>query len=417
MALWPVAGALLVLVAGEGGATGPVGAALRWRPLVWLGGLSYGVYLWHWPLLKGLIAVDPGRAAGVGVVEGLAVIAAAIGLSRLSERAIAAARSPRPWPARNALTLAVPGLAAVAAVALVLSPPLQERAIVQQATAQAPPADETELGQWIAESVDVPEPTTEAVVGTPGQPPEWIVDGCVTVDVDEEEDCLYDNDAVDGREVWLVGDSQAVALSLPTRTALEGIASVQLLGRERCPFSASPLVEARPEEHAADCYAQIDRVLELAEERRPELVVIAYGAWWTGKGFEGIGVEMANGTIEIVRQLEALGVDAVWLDSPPPVTGFEACTSPVDPEERAACNAPLDPAHLDRHVAMVDTMRGAGVDVIDTLGWYCDVERMLCPLIVRGVPTWTDPNHLGAAGAMQRSTLLAPALLERVARH
>lgn len=29
---------------------GPVSRLLAWRPLVWLGAISYGVYLWHWPI-------------------------------------------------------------------------------------------------------------------------------------------------------------------------------------------------------------------------------------------------------------------------------------------------------------------------------------------------------------------------------
>jgi peptidoglycan/LPS O-acetylase OafA/YrhL len=33
---------------------GPVARAMAWRPLVWLGVISYGVYLWHWPIFLAL---------------------------------------------------------------------------------------------------------------------------------------------------------------------------------------------------------------------------------------------------------------------------------------------------------------------------------------------------------------------------
>jgi peptidoglycan/LPS O-acetylase OafA/YrhL len=54
-ALIPTLGAALLIAAG---ALAPVNRLLAWRPLVYIGLISYPLYLWHWPLLALLRLID-----------------------------------------------------------------------------------------------------------------------------------------------------------------------------------------------------------------------------------------------------------------------------------------------------------------------------------------------------------------------
>src|SRR5690606_19585969 len=46
----PVFGAAILIYVGAGGSTW-VGRLLQLRPMVYLGLISYSLYLWHWPLI------------------------------------------------------------------------------------------------------------------------------------------------------------------------------------------------------------------------------------------------------------------------------------------------------------------------------------------------------------------------------
>lgn len=74
-ALLPVGGAAFVLLSANGGRLSP-SPLLRSRPLVFLDSISYGLYLWHWPILIVFYTINETDSigwAGACLVMGLAV--------------------------------------------------------------------------------------------------------------------------------------------------------------------------------------------------------------------------------------------------------------------------------------------------------------------------------------------------------
>ena len=114
-----VAGSALVLGAVHGGATN---AFLRWKPMVGLGLVSYGLYLWHWPLLALHRATSIGEP-GLGMRLALCAIAVLLSIAtyRYVEQPIRLGR----W--RNGPTVAVGAFASLSLAVLAVGLGLQVR--------------------------------------------------------------------------------------------------------------------------------------------------------------------------------------------------------------------------------------------------------------------------------------------------
>lgn len=99
-ALWPTLGGALVIITGTTRGFG-VDKLLASRPMVYLGGISYGIYLWHFPILSFCRAYA--EPDSIGIVQGLCIIGASIVLAGLTTRFIEMplrgikAKSDKPW--------------------------------------------------------------------------------------------------------------------------------------------------------------------------------------------------------------------------------------------------------------------------------------------------------------------------------
>ena len=112
-ALLPCLGALLLIATG-GQVITPVSRLLSTRPLVFIGRISYSVYLWHWPILSLRFYVT-GRAPTL--IEGAICVGLSIALGSLSWRFIEAPFRDRH---RFGLTQILSGAVAGLAVAVVV---------------------------------------------------------------------------------------------------------------------------------------------------------------------------------------------------------------------------------------------------------------------------------------------------------
>lgn len=88
IAVLPVIAASFMIIGGANAGSGLVYKLLSSKPLVYIGGLSFAIYLWHWPILiyfQHYFNVAPGE---IGYFEGIIIILLAFILSIVSKKVI-----------------------------------------------------------------------------------------------------------------------------------------------------------------------------------------------------------------------------------------------------------------------------------------------------------------------------------------
>jgi hypothetical protein len=418
-ALPPVLGAAAVIAAG--GVAGPA-RLLGLRPLARIGDYSYGLYLWHWPLL---VIAPAAVGHDLGLAGRLALCGAALLLAIVTyhglENPVRHAAMLTARPIRGlALGLGLSGTLAALAAAVLAQPPsvptggtaLDIRAALR--TAQNP---EAELGRLIdaADSVRrVPTNIVPAPADAPRDQVEPQTDGCHLSLYSglRRPPCSYGPTGAT-RTVVVIGDSHALQWfpALDELAERDGRRLVSLT-RSSCPPAELAVRNDKLKRRYTECEAWRRWALARIDTLRPDLVVVTSDTNYPGM-LDGRPANpeklWTDAWTQLFARLRADARRVVLLGDTPTLS-----TDPLDclgshPTEITACTEPAstvlrDPAwRADVRTAAAHS----GVPVVDPTPWLCHRN---CPLIVGNLLVYRDTNHLTSAYAGMLAPLLGARL-------
>lgn len=347
-AAFAVVSATVILAATQ--ARGPVRAALAWEPLRRLGLISYGVYLFHWPIFLWLTPDRTGlRPWPLFALRVAVTLVVALASYVLLERPI---RLRQAVTGHQALVLAPLAIAVLLVGTLAVTVP-------------DPAADPTfDEARELVESGDFSEAPIDAVTATTAPP---------------------DLASAGRPEIALYGDSTALRLGLGfggwvQATGLaRGEGGVNELGCGLMPDDHFTHFRYDGEADAPDACATIDETwaADIAATD-PDIAVVMVGPWevadwqdpdtgdWVHIGQPEFDEQERAEIHEAVDILSAGGAEVYWLTSPRIRIGTVDGTPPAF--ERPASN-PLRMARFNTLVAEVAAERPEDVTVIDLAGY------------------------------------------------
>lgn len=358
--------AVLILLVVELRPRGLVGRCMSWRPLAWVGELSYSLYLWHWPVI---VILNEERTG----LDGLPLLAArmavavplAVGSFYLVENPIRRGSLSR-W-----LTPARTGRAAVAALAV---------AALAMPTVYA------------------------GVRGTP------------VVAAGENQRVTNPDADTDGQRLLIVGDSVGFALGyeFPSEDFPEVSPTAEV--QFGCGTAVQHLaVDGQPQERKTECDDMFAQWEQAVADTDPEVVVWSLGGW---EVFDHVvdGEIVSPGSRAYEAHLEerlSEGLETLPEDVPvviPNVPCYQQKEFVVDGKDLAP-----DRNDVSRSTAVNTVLEGFAADheqvhVADTFSWLCPDGTF--EKTIDGVQTREDGVHYTKEGSRQFWTWLMPQIRE-----
>ncbi|WP_112139205.1 acyltransferase family protein [Glycomyces dulcitolivorans] len=414
-AILPVAGTALVIAAGCAPHRFGARLILGIAPAQYVGKISYGLYLWHWPLVMigpAVLGLEEPRLRHYLVLMAAAFLLA-VATFHLVENPIRTRRTLVQVPSR---ALAMGGGLITAALALSILASLQPMPTASNEEAAEITGDEATVWELLDESSDVdvvPANLTPALEDARLDEPALYDDGCVVERDDPavNEDCWY-GDPDGEKTLVLFGDSHA-AQWFPALNQLAEASGWRLLAMTKAACSVPDVAEYDPklQREYTECPEWKDGVYDLLDEIRPDAVV---AATYDEKEVIADDPDQAwtDGWVDSVERLEASTDEVYYLaDNPDLGEDVPDCLA-ANPEDASTCVGHLDDALIEpeRRQAVEDAVADTGANVVDPVPWICDVDEGTCPVVVGNLLVYRDSNHLAARFVAELAPQLAAAI-------
>ena len=437
VALLPVLGTLLVIIGDEAGGRASPQQWLSTRPMQWLGDISYGMYLWHFPLIV-LVPFLLGR--GITFIDGVAITVATLVLAWASKVLIEdpfRTGAPRTW--RNGRTLIVTSaaMAAVLAMSMVGIGDAEERVAEERAHISA---QLLRGGECLGPMSQRPDSDCIPHAKAPPIPEPALVDGAPKACLGALEGaellvCEYGAAKADAkRTIALVGDSHAEQWLM----ALERITQQEqwrliIMSKASCPFTAAErdyrsVSEAVNESFRTDCAEWNRRALtQLEEDGTVDTIVTSAKSTnrFIAEDSQAWREEAAASYVERWKELPPSVEHVIAIrDTPQLSTDVISCVSDHSESAPEECAEPLEDAFFADPLAeaAADVAESASTGSHETpvrshspettlidLTEYFVVDDEVPP-VIGGVLAFRDDHHLSWA----YSELLADPLREEL---
>ncbi len=424
-ALLPVLGTAAVLAAGTGSEPAGASRVLTWRPLPWIGDVSYSLYLWHWPvLILGARHVGSTRSAAETVVMLAIVLTAATASYYLVENPVRHSR--RILGGRRRALVLWPVALSLVAVSTALSTQHADR-VLQARTSQVVELPGVPAGQargdvrtdlrTVTRRLDDALRRASAHAPIPFPLDNYDHLGrdlflrswrCFADWEASTADICPLGDASSDRTVVLFGDSFME----------QWLAAFDEIGR-REELRIVPLIKLGcgpydvAQQHRDDDYPSCPAFREWATRQiasmDPDLVVVGGRGLFHVVPDDGQTPEQAwsDGVESALRRLQPLAELEVLSSTTPMEFSPWDCLAAPD-ADMGTCTSPMDSLELDANRLTEAVADRLGVRYVDVTGLTC--RRGRCPLVVDRVIIRHDAAHITATWAAQTTDALAALL-------